>query len=308
MGRRLVRGSAALAGGLGVALVLAGCGGGSTTEAAATAAAVTAGDGSQDTSGGVQDGSAAGSADGRGGVSGLIAAVTGTTMQVQSDVQTAVTWSDDTTITQEVSTDLSAVTVGSCVVVIESSADTSSDTSSGGVTSGDTAGTAGPASSVVVSEPVDGECTGFAGAGAGGMPGGQMAGAPTDGATGMPSGMPTDMPSGGPTDLPSGGSTDLPSGMPTGGSRGFGAMVAGTVTAVDDAGITVDQDGTTSTVTIDDATTYTTTQTVDSSAISVGLCVSARGESDDRGGMTATSLSLSDAVDGACTSVGGRGA
>ena len=81
--------------------------------------------------------------------------------------------------------------------------------------------------------------------------------------------------------------------------------MSGAVTAVDATSFTVDGD-TTVTVAVDDATTFTATETADTSAIATGMCVSVQGDADDRGGMTATSLTLSDAVDGACAR-GGRG-
>ena len=53
------------------------------------------------------------------GASGKVAAVDGTTIQVQSpqDGQVAVTWTASTTFTQEVAASLADVKVGDCVVV-----------------------------------------------------------------------------------------------------------------------------------------------------------------------------------------------
>lgn len=263
-------------------LVLAGCGGGAT---ASTSSA--SGDAS---SGAVQDGSGQGGPAGQGGfgaapgggVFGLIAAVSGTTMQVQADVQTAVSWTDATTVSRQVTSDLSAVTVGSCVVAMVD--DATADTPA--------------ATSVAVSEPVDGRCS-AAGFGGGGMPpgmsGGDGSGLPSDFPTDMPSGFPTDMPSGA---VPGGGASGAPGG-------GFGgAIVAGSVTAVDAGSVTVEQESGSTTVSVGADATVTATRSADATAIAVGLCVSVRGETDDRGGMTATALTLSDSVDGACT--GGR--
>ena len=55
----------------------------------------------------------------RPGASGEVAAVSGSTAQVQSDQrgQVAVTWTEDTTFTQQVDATLADVTVGSCVMV-----------------------------------------------------------------------------------------------------------------------------------------------------------------------------------------------
>ena len=53
------------------------------------------------------------------------------------------------------------------------------------------------------------------------------------------------------------------------------------------------------------STTYTTEKKAASSAVKTGLCATALGTADDTGAITATSITLSDAVDGQCT--GGRG-
>ena len=121
-----------------------------------------------------------------GGVFGLIAAITDSTMQVQSDVQTAVTWTETTTVSRQVAVDLPTVTSGSCVIAFVDDASADSPT----------------ATSVTITEPVDGECAPLAGFG------GELGGGGAPG--GMPSGMPTDLPSGMPTDLPS-GHADRPS-------------------------------------------------------------------------------------------------
>ncbi|MER6974060.1 hypothetical protein ABT304_23565 [Nocardioides sp. NPDC000445] len=212
------------------------------------------------------------------GASGEIAAIDGSTLQVQSsDAQTAVTYTDKTTISQQVSAALADVTVGSCVTV----------TTADGSESSDTAVTAG---TVRITEKTDGSC-------AGGFGGGQR-----------PEGMPTDMP----TDMPS----DMPEGMPSGGPGGMGGGMgtSGEVTAVNDSGFTVaatsrDSEETTSvSVTVGSETTYTTTRTATKSALVVGTCVTATGEADDTGAVTAERISVSDPVDGECTTgFGGRG-
>jgi hypothetical protein len=210
---------------------------------------------------------------GGGGTTGEIAAVSDLLMQVQGDDgQTAVSWDDSTTITQTVAGTLADVTVGSCVVAMGASED----------------GTA--ATSVTVTAATDGECTsGFGGGGSGGgMPGGSGDDSGSgERPSGMPSGAPDgEMPEGG--EMPDGAPTDLPDGASGG---GFGGMSAGLVTAVDGSTITVQQIGedssTTATITVDDATTYTTTVTADSSAVVVGLCVTAIGEADSSGQVAA---------------------
>jgi hypothetical protein len=130
---------------------------------------------------------------------------------------------------------------------------------------------------VRITEATDGACTGGFGGGPGGGPGGGADGE-------QPEGMPTDMP----TDLPEGG-------------RGFGGGAFGQVTAVSATGFTVTaQDETTVEVSVGDATSYTTTVTADASAVAVDRCATALGDTDDTGAVTATSIAVSDPVDGEC--------
>ena len=259
------------------ALVLAGCSSGAADPAG------TADKGDTRAGAGAAVAPTRGGADrGGGGVSGLIASVSDGVMQVQgTDVQTAVTWTDQTVITRTVVAGLEQVTVGACVAAL------------GAATADQSTGTAdaaeGPATSVAVSQPTDGECSaGFGRMGAG--PGsGQL---PTD--------LPTDFPTDFPTDMPTDGT--LGGGMP----GGFGGFTAGLVTAVSGTTITVegtDADGaaTTETIEVDADTTYLATVASDASAIAVGLCASAQGETDTRGGMAATSLVLSDAGESGCS-------
>ncbi|WP_290802960.1 hypothetical protein [Herbiconiux sp.] len=246
-------------------------------------------------------GAPAGGLPGGGGTSGEIAAITGTTLQVQdTDSQTAVTYSDSTTITQTVAAALSDVTAGVCVTTVSggfggAGAPGSSSTDS---SSTDAASTA--ATSVTISAATDGTCTtGFGGAG------GFAAGGGTP---------PTDFPDGAmPTDVPDG---VMPTGAPDGssgaGAAGFGGFASGLVTAVSGTTITVQTtsaDGTTSTtdVTVDGTTTYSTTKTADASALVVGACVLAQGESDSSGTVAATSLAVSEAGDSGCSTGFGAG-
>ncbi|MEZ0448161.1 hypothetical protein [Cellulomonas sp. ICMP 17802] len=256
-------------------LALAGCSAGASQAAApATSAAP------QQQGGGAQAGGPGG-----GGASGEIASVTGTVMQVRStDAQTAVTWTDATTFSATVAGALSDVTVGSCVVAVSTS------------TSTDTSAPLEATSIRLTAAADDGTCSG--GFGGGGPGGGQR-----------PDGAPTDMPSMQAGDRPSGAPTDLPSG----GAMSFGGVAGGKVTAIDGSTLTVEvtgqDDATTSrTVTVTDATTYTKSVTADASAIVVGQCASARGEADDSGKVTATSITISAPTDGACsTGIAGRG-
>lgn len=210
-----------------------------------------------------------------GGVSGEIVFAQDGTLQVQnSQSQTAVRYTADTTVDQQVTFALANVTVGSCVVAI--------------------VGDDGTATSVRVTQPVDGECTsGFPGGGQGG-PGG-------DGS--MPSGAPTTMPDAGdrPSDMPSGApGGDGQNGQAPGG--GFaGTFVAGSVTAVSAAGLTVKTDSDSSEVVVGASTVITGTEAADQSAIAVGMCVTAQGKADDAGGFDATSLTLSVKGDDGCS-------
>ncbi len=222
------------------------------------------------------------------GASGKIAAADGSTLQVQgSDSQTAVTYTDKTAITQQVTGSLSDVKAGLCVTV----------TPADGSESSETAVTAG---SIRVTEKTDGSCQG-------GFGGGRPSGMPEGG---MPSGMPEgEMPSGAPE-----------GGMPSGGPGGGGFGTSGEVTAVSGDTITVaatrfdpqaeegaEPETTTVTVTTTGETTVTTTKTADATALSIGRCVTANGTADDTGAVSAERIEVSDAVDGECSTGFGRG-
>ncbi|MCL8251616.1 hypothetical protein AERO_09505 [Aeromicrobium fastidiosum] len=241
---------------LAVGLVASGCGG-SDGDAAASGSQAQA------------QGQAPGSGRGPGG-SGEVAEVSGSTAQVTGqDAQVAVSWTDSTTFTQQVSASASDVTVGSCVMVT-SAADGAGSTD------------AVAASTVQITEKTDGSCSVM---GAGGGPGGGGE-------------RPTDMP----TDMPTDGA----------GGRGGpgGGFAVGEVTAVSDTGFTVlsqlpGADGstaspTTVTVTTSGDTTYSTTADASAEDVTVGVCVTSRGEADDTGAITAESIAITQPVDGAC--------
>ncbi|MDF1602706.1 hypothetical protein [Nocardioides sp. YIM 152315] len=206
--------------------------------------------------------------------------VTLATAQVQSRQggQVAVTWTEDTTFTEQVDGTLDDVTVGACAVVT-TGAETSQDSTE------EVAEVA--AATVRATEANDGGGCGF---GAGGPGRGEP-----------PEGTPTDRPSDRPSDLPGDLSSDAPNGPRV---RGVGTV--GEVTAVSADGFTLStitpdsDDAAEVTVTVGDDTTYTTTADAKSSAVSVGRCVTARGESDDTGAVTADTISVSDPVDGEC--------
>lgn len=260
--------------GLGLAMILAGCSGGTTNpQPAATGAAPAAAPTAEGTPG----------ARTVPGVSGIIAYVSGRLMQVQdTSMQTAVAWTGTTTISKEAAGTLADVTAGACVVATSFPA---SAASSGTATAAPTAQPTGdpnaPATRVIVTQPVDGTCQVGSLGGFGGNVSGRTPGQ-------MPSGMPTSRPS------------------------GFGARAAGLhvglVTGVSGDTVSIQttgQNGTagTATFTVDAATTYTTTVTADAGAIVVGQCAAAFGPSDTSGQVNATSITVSAPVNGTCPSL-----
>jgi hypothetical protein len=209
------------------------------------------------------------------GANGTIVDVSGSTMQVQdmrSD-QVAVTWTGKTSFTREAGGALSDIAVGDCVMVTSDATGSASSVP-----------TKVTATSVRVTKPTGGSCT-IGGGGRGGLGSGRPGGAPPGGANGGPSGR--------------------PSGRP--GGRPVGAGVFGAVKAMAGGGFTVTSQGfgqdtasTSVTVTTTSRTTVSRTVAATSKAVATGLCVSARGTTDDTGAVTATSVALSQPVNGAC--------
>jgi hypothetical protein len=253
-----------------VALTLAGCGPSGPTTAP---------------SGGTQTG---GTGTGRGGlgpggtrqpgVSGLIAAVSGKTLQVQgTDGQTAVGYTAKTTITEVATTTAAALKTGLCANV-RSTADGASASPTDQVM----------ATSVTLSPAVNGKCD--AGFGGGGRP------------------------SGAPSPIPSGVPSNRPSGAPGGGRGGFGFGANGLVSSVSGATFVVDSNrpggtgstATTITVSTTGSTTWSQVKAATSKAIVVGRCALAVGKADSTGAVAATTLRISRATNGSCNT-GGRG-
>ena len=248
------------------------------------------------------------------GVSGKVAAVSGGVAQVQgSDGQVAVTLTD-AAVTTERSAALSDVTKGSCVVV---------SFGSGSSSEADQASDDTPATSVSISEPVDGECSPFGGRGPGN-------GGPGNGGPGGDGERP-ELPEGAepPADgerpeMPEGAQPPGDGERPEGGRPG-GGRVTGTVTEVSAKGFTVEvtamptpPQGTSEspsaavdpeerTVVVDGDTTYSRTVTGSAKDVTEGRCVMATGEEDETGGLTAETVRVTDAVDGECSSGFGRG-
>lgn len=273
---------------VGAALVLTGCASHGSTNAAGTSSS-----NGQSQSQGQRQGQGGFAGQGGGGTFGQIAAVDGTTLQVQdASSQTAVSYSTSTKISKTVSVALSAVKVGECITASTTPASGSPSSSS---TSSDAAVT-----SVAISQPSGGSCTtgfgGQRGAGGQGGQGGQGGPRPTDRAGSRPS--------------------VRPSGAASGrfGGGNFVMPTSGKVTAVSGSTITVDaldfqtQKTSSKKVTVDESTTYTETQTGAASDLVVGQCVIALGKADDSGTVTATALTVSAPVNGSCTTgFGGRG-
>ncbi len=196
------------------------------------------------------------------GASGEIAAIHGRTLQVQNamDGQVAVTWTGGTTFTSQVKATREDLEIGDCVMVVGEGDD--------GVT----------AQSVRITAKVDGSCAPA------------MRGGPRTLTEGEP---PADRPSGLPSDRASGG----PGRVMLGGAFGE-------VTALDGDTLTVETSGpadpTTRTVTTTAGTTWTDTVSATEEALQVGRCVNAEGDKDDTGAVTATTVAVSDPVDGEC--------
>jgi hypothetical protein len=208
------------------------------------------------------------------GANGKVAAVADSTAQVQGvDGQVAVTWTGSTSFTKEVSAKLADVEVGDCVLVVSADQPSSSATPATAVT----------AANVRITPKTNGSCDlGMRGRGGQGGPGAgqgpQLNGTP-------------------------------PEGAPQGGQRPQVRAVAGAVgevTAVSASGFTVasvrpgSEDTTAVTVTVDSATTYTSTVKAVASDVKVGVCVVANGTTDDTGAVTARTIALSQPRDGQC--------
>jgi hypothetical protein len=248
-----------------LALGLAGCGSGSSNQAAPAASTPSAG-------------AAGGQFSRMPGVSGLIAAKSGRTLQVQgSQGQTAATYTAKTTVTEAKTTTAKALKTGLCATV--RSAVTGPAASPGQPVS---------AGSVILTDKVGGGCRGGLGFG-GGRVGGNRSGRPS----GAPSGAPSQGSSAGPA-------------TPGAGPRNFGFGATGEVMSISGSTFVVEGSRFGSnatvktTVTVTKATTWTRLQKSTAKAVAVGKCVTALGTTDDTGAMTATSLSLTASKNGVC--------
>lgn len=259
------RALAALAAGGAAVVALAACSSGSANPASSPSSgaqsAASAGAGS------------AGFAGARPAASGQIAAISGTSMQVQNPNtgQVRVSYTPSTKFTRTVTVSKSAITAGSCV--------TAFSLGTHGSTSAPV--TALTATTIAVSAPVNGSCTRRSDTPGAARP---SSGARTPGARGRPSGAP--------------------------GTTGSGT--AGQVSSVTATGIVVLQAARGSrpaakvTVTIDPSTTITEVQPATAAELAVGKCVTAQGSTDSTGAVTATRVGISTAGANGCSSGFGR--
>lgn len=281
--RRLALVALVVAAGLG----LAGCAAAGSPSPAASAAQGPRGNGF----GGGQGGQGRFQGGAFPGAAGLVAAVSGSTAQVQSATrQTAVSWTPSTVFTNQVRAASTDLTAGDCVVArpaLRSGTGANGGSGSSGSPDSGGAPTTIAAATIEMSAPVDGTCA----AGFGGSRTRQR-------------------PSGAPTAAPGTGNGNDSARTPRG-FGGFGAV--GTITSVSDGSLVVAEKrgGSTQNVTVTwgSSTIFTKLQAGSASDVVVGVCVLAQGKTDDTGALTARTIAVSPAVDGTCTTgFGGRGA
>jgi hypothetical protein len=274
--------------GLGIVVLgVAACGGSGTTAAPATPAATVASSAAPGSSPTPTAGQAAFP-----GVVGTAAAVSGSNLEVQNPTsgQVTVTFTATTPITDTVAVTSKDVTVGSCVTVVGKPSATGAAAKS--VT----------ATSVTISAPVKGSCTGagaggFGGFGGGGFGGGGFGGGGA-GSTPRPSFSPRPRPSG------------------SRGAFGNGAFggANGKVTSVSASGFVVQGrnraagSDTSITVITTAASKYLKTVTAAPSALKVGQCITAVGTANSIGAIAARNIRISQPGPNGCVSgFGGRG-
>lgn len=278
----------ALGAGLLLAALLSACGGGSSHTSTATTPTT---GGNPSAAGGTGSGSGAGAGSGGGnfpGASGSVAAITGSSMEVQNQQtgQTTVSWTSATTFTKTATLTAASVAAGDCVTVIGS-------TSTGKLV----------ANTVMVSKPASsGTCTGgrFGAGGRGG--GGAFRGgtAPSGGSLpGRPAGSVPSAARG--FGFASGKVTSIsPSSMVINGisSSGFGAPRTGTrpstpPTSIKPTPVTIGLQG---------STTFTETESTAATSLAVGDCVTAVGSSDTTGAVTARTVRITSTGGQTCNS------
>lgn len=228
------------------------------------------------------------------GASGTIAAINGTSLEVQNPQtgQTTVTYTPTTTFQQTVTANASTVTVGSCLTATGKPTSEKTSKKPTKKAPSRTFGEPVTASNVSISQPTSGSCTsGFGGFGGGG------GGFPrSGGARGSFGG-----------EIPGGGQRP-PSGSFRGRAAGQFGVASGSVTAVKGSKVTVKETDPASkktsnvVVTLTSSTTFTDRQSALTSDLAVGKCASSFGSVDTTGAVTATSITISTPGTGGCTS------
>ncbi|MDA8379617.1 MAG: DUF5666 domain-containing protein [Actinomycetota bacterium] len=240
------------------------------------------------------------------GASGTVAAINGSSMEVQNprSGQVTVAWTASTNFTQTLIVQGTAITVGACV----SATGTPASSGSNGVSVA--------ATSVIISPSgAGGSCTRTGRAKSGSAAGGVGGPAVFGGGFARRGGHASNRGTGSSRAFPRTGASGAP--------RSF-AFAAGTVTAVSAGGFTVDgvlrrstfrrprgspkAPGSTTpppvtrsiTVTTSSSTTYQQVSTTGASSLGVGKCVVARGSADQTGAITATAISIRSAGANGC--------
>ncbi len=245
------------------------------------------------------------------GAFGSVAAISGSTMEVQNaqSGQVTVSWTPSTTFSQIATVAASSVTTGTCVTVTGTS-------SKGTIT----------ARSVTISQPTSGKCAagGFGGRFGGGRPTGSGGFTPPRGGFRPPSGG-TNGSSGGTNGggrtFPGAGNVGFASGQVTSVSTGTlvlkgvssaqlgkpPAKTTSTKKSTGTKGTRPTVSPTTVKVKLASSTTYTENQSASASALAVGDCVAATGTSSSTGAVSASTVRITSNGGQSCTTgFGGR--
>jgi hypothetical protein len=216
--------------------------------------------------------------------SGLIAAVSGSTLQVQNAQvgQVAVLWTAATKFTQQVTLSLGSIKAGDCVTAA--------------ATAGSPTAASFTATAVTVSQAVNGRCFGGFGGGTVPSPGSSFQARPRPSGTrsfARPSGAARTGAFATGSVVSVSGSTIVVASR----SFGPGADASPGASPGASAGTTTNK-----TVTLTSATKITTVRSATAAAATVGRCVTAQGKTDSTGAVAATSIAVTDPVNGQCTS------
>jgi hypothetical protein len=231
------------------------------------------------------------------GASGSVAAISGSSMEVQnaSSGQTTVRWTRTSTFTKTATVTRAAIAVGDCVTVTGTSSKSPI-----------------VASSVAISKPSSGTCTrtglGGGGFGAGGFggggPGGTRRTTATTGGSGTPSG----------NGARRFGGFSFASGKVTSVTAttlvlsGFSSVNGSTPPAGSTTAQTTPSTATTTVnVGLTPSTTFTETEAAAASALAVGDCVTATGQADTTGAISARTIRITSTGGKTCTTFGGFG-